>query len=429
MMPAAATRRAGVKQRDDGDVRCSGASAKSVLGVRRRLTVVGFAGLVVLGGAAQASAATLNVCPSGCTYSRIQDAIDHAHNGDTIKIAAAASPYAAFNVPGGNTNGLNSVTLEGAGAGRTTITTGEDSGQVVGIDAGSVTLGGVTINGNPGTIGITNSGTLTLNNSTVTNNTTDENGDGGSGILNFGTMTLNASTVSHNGGSGGPSGIGSSGTLTLNNSTVSNNTAFVAAGIDSFQGAVTLNNSTVSNNVADLSGGAIFNSEGTVTLNNSTVSNNRAFIADVVGIDGVGAGIYNIAFNVPGATPSAVTLNNSTITSNTAGNSGGGIANIASNGPGAPSAVLTLNNSTITDNAAGTDGGGIFNDDGTTTLRNSQVTGNTANENNTATPGGGIWTGDGGTLTLSSSIVRCNDPDNIFGSYTQKTSRVGGGSC
>ena len=44
-------------------------------------------------------------------YGTIQDAVNAA-SGDTITIGAntTASPYAGFKVPGGNTNGLTSVT-------------------------------------------------------------------------------------------------------------------------------------------------------------------------------------------------------------------------------------------------------------------------------------------------------------------------------
>jgi hypothetical protein len=83
------------------DVRARGTGLVLGLGRRRSLTAVAVAAVVALAGAAHASAAAPTVCPSGCPYSTIQDAIDHAQSGDAIKIAAGR--YAGFSVPGGNT--------------------------------------------------------------------------------------------------------------------------------------------------------------------------------------------------------------------------------------------------------------------------------------------------------------------------------------
>jgi len=49
----------------------------------RGAAAVVVAGLIALAGAGQASAATLTVCPSGCTFSTIQAAIDAAGSGDS----------------------------------------------------------------------------------------------------------------------------------------------------------------------------------------------------------------------------------------------------------------------------------------------------------------------------------------------------------
>jgi pectin methylesterase-like acyl-CoA thioesterase len=67
---------------------------------------------LMLAGVGNASAATLTVCPSGCTYTTIQDALDAASTGDTIGIGPGT-------YDGGFT--MKSVTLRGAGAARTNI--------------------------------------------------------------------------------------------------------------------------------------------------------------------------------------------------------------------------------------------------------------------------------------------------------------------
>jgi pectin methylesterase-like acyl-CoA thioesterase len=148
------------------------------------------AGLVALAGAGQASAATLTVCPSGCTFSTIQAAIDAAGSGDKIKIAAGS--YSENLITGGK-----DLSLAGAGARKTTIA-GAGSGTVVTIGSGSVEIRGVTITGgNAAQLGggiLNTSGTLTLKKSKVTGNTAANDG----GINTVRTATLNNCTVQCN---------------------------------------------------------------------------------------------------------------------------------------------------------------------------------------------------------------------------------------
>jgi len=104
--------------------------------------------------------------------------------------------------------------------------------------------------------GIYNGGTLTLNNSIVSDNTVSHFGGG---IYNGGTLTLNNSTVSGNTNTGGMAGDGGGGiyngyyrTLTLNSSTVAGNTCNPNAPT-----------------FPSCSGGGIYNAQGTLALNNS----------------------------------------------------------------------------------------------------------------------------------------------------------------
>src|SRR5579863_3498561 len=73
---------------------------------------------------AGAAASTLQVCPSGCTYSQIAPAVAAAQSGDTVTVAAGT-------YQGGFTIGV-SLTLTGAGASQTIIKGG---GPVVTISA------------------------------------------------------------------------------------------------------------------------------------------------------------------------------------------------------------------------------------------------------------------------------------------------------
>jgi hypothetical protein len=142
--------------------------------------------------------------------------------------------------------------------------------------------------------GISNDGTLTLTNSTVSASSFDGifNGRGGemtisncsvsgntdAGIWNDGALTVTGSTVSKNG-----KGIWNNGPLAVTNSTVSGN--FLEGGVQNAEeGRLTLTNSTVSRNA----GGGIDN-DGTMTLTNSTVSGNMGKSGSI------GGGIVNTA--------------------------------------------------------------------------------------------------------------------------------------
>ena len=177
------------------------------------------------------------------------------------------------------------LTITGGGASTTIISGGIES-QLLVINSGfAVNLSGVTVFG-PGILGsgISNSGTLTLTGSTVSNASTG-------GIFNNGTATLINSTVSGNANLGG---ITNSGTVTLINSTVSGNFSARGGGIRN-SGTLTLINSTVTGNFAIENGGGIFNS-GTANLFNATITNNQAGSSgssSSSGSLGSGGGVFN----------------------------------------------------------------------------------------------------------------------------------------
>ena len=177
------------------------------------------------------------------------------------------------------------LTITGGGASTTIISGGVESQLLVINNGFAVNLSGVTILG-PGILGngISNSGTLTLTDSTVSRASTG-------GIANNGTATLINSTVSGNANLGG---ISNGGTLTLINSTVSGNFSARGGGISN-SGTATLINSTVSGNFAIQNGGGIFNS-GTANLFNATITNNQAGSSGSSvssGSLGSGGGVFN----------------------------------------------------------------------------------------------------------------------------------------
>ena len=147
-------------------------------------------------------------------------------------------------------------------------------------------------------------------------------------------MTVNNSFISGNGANGVyGGGIYNSGTLTMTDGTLFENSASRGGGIYSDAGTVTVTNSTLSGNRAGwdqtCDGGAIYNNEGTLTVANSVLSGNRAYS---------GAGIYSVGMLTvadstlsgnaayaygggirAGAPDAAVTITNTILAKNVAG--------------------------------------------------------------------------------------------------------------
>ena len=151
-----------------------------------------------------------------------------------------------------------------------------DSLTIANGNAGSGDGGGILVNSN---------NTLTLTKSIVSHNTAILGG----GIANFGTVTLTDSTVSNNMANAVGGGIYNEGPATLSNSTLSNNISNAAGGGIYNVRTVNVTNSTFSGNATNTSGGGIANFGTAVTLINSTLTNNTADV-DNNG-DGEGGGI------------------------------------------------------------------------------------------------------------------------------------------
>ena len=362
----------------------------------------------------------------------LRKSIADAAAGDTIDFGVTGTII----LTSGELTITQDLSIEGPGSGDLAIS-GNDSSSIFVIGRGTVTIADVTIlDGRPGGFGvgggISNYGTLTLANSTVSGNESQLGGgiynnegtvtldnstisgnaatDGGGIFNDNGTLALTNSTVGGNRVEGGDGGIFNVGTLTISSSTISDNTADTQGGgiYNATQGAtLTLTNSTVSGNIARFGGeaGGIFN-EGTLTLTITTISGNEA--NDGGGIFNVGTvTLTNSPVSANTATKSdgilnggAMTLSSSTIRENTADSQGGGIYN-ATQG-----ATLTLTNSTVSGNSAA-HGGGIFSE-GTATLGNSTVSGNTATDG-----GGGISnTAFGAAISLVNTILAGNTADS-----------------
>jgi large repetitive protein len=170
------------------------------------------------------------------------------------------------------------------------------------IHSGVITISGVTLTHGSAHEGgaIQNNGTLTLNSSTITNNTAYTYGGG---IYNYGTLTLNNSLVSGNmdiGPTANGGGIFNGNNLTVVNSTISGNTAGGGGGGVANFGTAIFTNSTISGNSGPYGGGIRNNHH--LTLTQSTLSSNTA--------TSLGGGFFNegsAVANIAGSTLSSNT--------------------------------------------------------------------------------------------------------------------------
>ncbi|NEO88178.1 MAG: DUF4347 domain-containing protein, partial [Spirulina sp. SIO3F2] len=315
---------------------------------------------------------------------------------------------------------------------------------------GTLTVNNSTLSSNTATFGggiYTNSGSIILSNATLSGNLANSVGGGIATIS--GTVTLtNNSSVSNNTANQHGGGIRTTdGDINIIDSTVSNNSAFIfTGGIRSDSGNITLTNSTVSGNSSPKSGAGIkTGSSANVTLINSTVSGNSTGQAGA-GILGGGTIVLdnssvsnNLAAGYAGGmrTEGNVEIkNNSTVSGNSGAGAGGGIwanagdvtitdSTVSNNSAGSHAGGvrvqlgnLTVTNSTVSGNSAGDNGGGLRTHTGNITVTNSTVENNTSGEQ-----GGGIFT-NSGTITLTNTTVGNNSATNHGGGIRSQSGNV-----
>jgi hypothetical protein len=209
-----------------------------------------------------AYAATINVDGATCT---LADAITSANDDTATGGCSGGSGADVLNL-------TNNINLTAVLPDITSDITIESNGYTI---AGNNSFRILTVAG---------SGTLTLNNATVTNGAAlggfPNNNGGGILVNSGGTATLNNSTITSNSASANGGGVHCNiCALNLNNSTMSANTARVGGGINvAGASTVTVFNSTISGNSADDNGGGIAKAfgDGTISINFSTITNNTA---------------------------------------------------------------------------------------------------------------------------------------------------------
>ncbi len=304
----------------------------------------------------------------------------------------------------------------------------------------NVEITGGFVTGNSGG-GIYNSGTVSINNSTISGNLENFLIDGGGGIHNAGTANISNSTISDNSAFYG-GGIYNTGTATISDSAISGNFSNTSGGgILNRYGIVSISNSNISGNSADFDGAGIY-SLGTATISDSTISGNSngginnsgtAIISDSTisgnlmgGINNSGAATISdstISGNSNGGINNSGTaiISDSTISSNSTGINNSGTANISNStisnnsnprGGGIRNSNGTINitDSTISGNSTLFYGGGIYNLGATAIINNSTISGNSASY------GGGGGIGNLGVASISNSTITGNEAPSGLGS-------------
>ncbi len=252
-------------------------------------------------------------------------------------------------------------------------------------------------------------------------------------------------------------------TLSLSDSTLSNNTARRRGGAisarslsDEAKSSASLRNTDVIQNVSLLNDGAGLHFSGAdLTMTDSVLSDNTArgstatgagaYLTDAqfkferVSINGNQAGTTNNRFSAAGGLSfsggngTQMMISASTVSSNTAFGSGGGIRVRAYSG-----ALVEITNTTISGNSAvekqSTNGGGVlFAGDGLVTIRNSTIVDNIARDESGSLKSGGLFLQALGTnvvlqntilatpnsspaCEINSGVVSANQDSLIFGS-------------
>ena len=306
---------------------------------------------------------------------------------------------------------------------------------LISLTAGEVLIeSDVSINpgGNAVTIDVSasdRSRVLNINNAIVSlENTTLTGGNyfgfgGGIFANSFSTVTLINSTVTDNFAYFGGGIFLASSTLAILGSSISENTVNgFGGGIEVISGTATLINSHVSNNSADNSGGGIFaNSSSELFIFGSDVSNNSANSGggiDIRGNSELSIGLSTVSGNstmssIGGISilDSSATIDDSTVFGNSSDIGSSAISVAVTGGASASdSSSLVLSNSTVSGNSGPSFGaiqaGGSSVNGGSTaiTLINSTVSKNVATEDGPP----GIYASISSTLTLVNSIVAGN---------------------
>lgn len=337
--------------------------------------------------APNAPAAELHVCPSGCTYSSVQAAVDDASDGDVIKVAAGT--YTGVNVRARNditTTGVvtqvvyisKTVTIRG-GYTTTNWTTPHPITQPTTLDAqGQGRVFYITADISPAIKGLR-----------ITGGDAAGLGCGGGLYVITATITVSDCLIHDNhAGSGDGGGLylrrvnggAISGNTFRANSTTHSGGGLAYDGGGLGLGDVTISSNTFTDNHGSAGGGLwLFGTGSNANLIDNLVSGNSA---------GGGGGINLGMF--------AGTLDGNVIISNTASQNGGGIL-VFGGGP--------WYNNVVADNYAGGSGSALYVQDGGPNLVHTTIARNSGGDGSAIYVTWHEWTGWYSTMMLTNTIL------------------------
>ncbi len=324
----------------------------------------------------------IDICPSGCRYNNIQQAINASSSGTTLRIGAGTFTESITLRPG--------VSLVGAGA-SSTILKGNGSQPVVTASDCNITRStviegmGITGGGGPTGAGVQLRGASpTLRNLVIYGNNAANSGGGlaisqsadplldgltvrnnsarmGSGfaLTSQGRVTVRNSRLENNSATGtntsGAIYVASTSHLTMQDSVVKGTSATNGAGIVIYDSVAEISGGRIESNSAESLGGGMMIDSSTVTIIGTTLANN--------------SGAYGGALSISAAT---VTLTNCTIQGNR-GQQFGGAIRLHGNSQFAVDKCSFIDNRTVQHS-----GGAIFSDQNSLVVRNSTFDGNRA---------------------------------------------------
>lgn len=348
-----------------------------------------------------------------------------------------------------------------------TVSDSEASGAVAGEGGGGIwfTDGETTIEGSlftnntadgaagsGGSILVGAGGTLTVENSTISDSFANRAGGGiessAGTMVTLDEVTLEGNSTGTNPGNGGGFHITGNGNATIMASMITNNEAGAeGGGLWNGSGMMTINGETeISGNWAhgdgaDQGGGGIYNLSGMVNISGDVeITGNQAD-----GDAGSGGGILN---DVNGK----LTIEDTEISGNISNRAGGGIednsgsegfvmltdvmlnANVTNTSPGnggglhvTGAGMVTITGGTVNDNEAGAEGGGLWNGSGMMTISgDTEISGNRAHGDGADQGGGGIYNLSG-TVEISGNVmITENHADGTAGSGGGILNDVGG---
>ena len=218
----------------------------------------------------------------------------------------------------------------------------------------------------------------------------------GRGITNYGTLTLWNGSVTGNSIKSVGAGVynNEAGTFKMYGGSISENkiTDWNCGGGVYNCGVFIMTGGTITKNYSKSSGGGVYNFKGSFNMSGTAAVRDNEANPESGTSSGGGVTNYHGTFTMEGGTISG---------NKVGGNGGGGVCNEAAYGSNiSKSAIFTMTGGTISDNTATVVGGGVRNSAGKDTTASFNMSGNAVIKENTAQSGGGVNNNGSVTMTM-----------------------------